>query len=105
MYSNRSACVDVAAKVLADNIATLLCATALAEHPHSDAARRCNRSYAARFVQRVLPGILLMVGDVLGTIVTALEQLAANTQRYRPGRSRPRPPNHVKPHARYAYKG
>lgn len=103
--SQQALIIDVAAKVLADNIATLLCAAALAEHAPDDVTRRCNRSYAARFVQRVLPGILLMVGDVLQTIVAALEQLAANTQRCRPGRSRARPPNHVKPHARYAYKG
>jgi len=56
-------------------------------------------------VQRALPGILLMVGDVIAAIAAALSQLAANTQRFRPGRSRPRPPNQIKPHARYAYKG
>lgn len=103
--SQQALIVDVAAKVLADNIAALLCAAALAEHPPDDAARRCNRSYGARFMQRVLPSILLMVGDVLATIAAALRQLAANTQRYHPGRARPRPAHHVKPHARYAYKG
>ncbi len=79
--------------------------TALSEHPPNDTARRCNRSYAARFVQRALPSTLLMVGDVIAAIAATLRQLAANMQRYRPGRSRPRPSNHVKPHPRYAYKG
>lgn len=103
--SQQALIIDVAAKVLADNIAALLCAAAQAQHPPSHANSRCNRSYAARCVQRLLPGVLLLVGDVLATIAKALRQLAANTQRYRPGRSRPRPANPVKPHARYAYKG
>ncbi|MCC7112624.1 MAG: transposase [Deltaproteobacteria bacterium] len=103
--SQQALIIDVAAKVLADNIAALLCAAALAEHAPDDATRRCNRSYAPRLVQRALPGILLMVGDVLAAIAGALSQLAANTHRFRQGRSRPRPPNHVKPHARHAYKG
>ena len=90
--SQQALIIDVAAKVLADNIAALLCAAALAEHAPDDATRRCNRSYAARFVQRALPSILLMVGDVIAMIAAALRQLAANTQRYRPGRSRPNPP-------------
>jgi hypothetical protein len=33
-----------------------------------------------------------MVADVIAAIAWALSQLAANTQRLRPGRSRPRPP-------------
>ncbi|HOM12012.1 MAG TPA: IS4 family transposase [Rubrivivax sp.] len=103
--SQQALIIDVAAKVLADNIAALLCAAALNEHPPTDTARRCNRSYAARFVQRALPSILLMVGDVIAAIAATLRQLAANTQRFRPGRSRPRSSNHVKPHACYAYKG
>jgi hypothetical protein len=49
--------------------------------------------------------VLLLVGDVIDTIVRAIDQLGANTQRYRRGRSRPRPPHHVKPHPRLAYKG
>jgi len=97
--------VDVAAKVLADNIASLMCATAQAEHLADAPQRLCNRSYACALVQRVLPRIVLVIGDVLALIANAVQQLAANTQRRYPGRSRPRPPHRVKPHPRHAYKG
>lgn len=103
--SQQALIVDVAAKVLADNITALVCAAALATHAPPGTTRRCNRSYAAQLMQRALPAIVLLVGDVLGAVVALLRQLAANTQRHRPGRSRPRPHHHVKPHARYAYKG
>lgn len=103
--SQQALIVDVAAKILADNIASMLCAAALATHPPRNAQRRCMRSYASLLVPRLLPPVLLLVGDVLGLVCQALRQLAANTQRLCPERSRPRRPNHVKPHARYAYKG
>lgn len=97
--------VDVAAKVLADNIASLMCIAAQATRLADTPQRLCNRSYACGLVQRVLPRIVLMIGDVLSLIASALDQLAANTQRRCPGRSRPRPAHPVKPHPRYAYKG
>jgi len=97
--------IDVAAKVLADNLATLLCAAAAEQHDLPAQSRRCNRSYAAQLLPRLLPRILLFVGDVLATIDDAITLLGTVTQRFTPGRSRPRPPNHVKPHPRYAYKG
>jgi len=77
----------------------------LAVQPPRNPQRRCLRSYASGLIPRLLPPVLLLVGDVVALISGALRQLAANTRRLRPGRSRPRPPNHVKPHARYAYKG
>jgi Transposase DDE domain len=97
--------IDVAAKVLADNLATLLCAAAAEQHDLPAQSRRCNRSYAAQLLPRLLPRILLFVGDVLATIDDAITLLGTVTQRFTPGRSRPRPPNHVKQHPRYAYKG
>ena len=97
--------VDVAAKVLADNIASLMCGAALHAHAPGNASGRCNRAYAAVCLQRALPRLLLRLGDVLGQIAKVLQQLAANTQRFVPGRSRPRPQRPIKPHARYAYKG
>ena len=103
--SQQALIVDVAAKVLADNLAALMAIVASHDNGLPLRERRCNRSYAARLIQRVLPGVLLLVGDVIDTIVRAIDQLAANTQRYCRGRSRPRPPNHVKPHPRLAYKG
>lgn len=97
--------VDVAAKVLADNLASLLCAAAAEQHDLQARSRRCNRSYAAQLLPRLLPRILLFVGDVLATISDAIMMLGTVTQRFVPGRSQPRPAHHVKPHPRYAYKG
>lgn len=103
--SQQALIVDVAAKVLADNIASLMCAAALGAHPAGDAARRCNRVYAAVCLQRALPRLLLSLGDGMVQLAQVLQQLAANTQRFVQGRSRPRPAQRIKPHARYAYKG
>jgi hypothetical protein len=102
--SQHALIVEVAAKVLADNLAALMCAAAHATH-EQPAQRRCNRSYAAQLLARLLPPVLLRVGNVLATIAHALRQIAANTQRHRPGRHRPRPPQRVKPHPSMAYKG
>jgi hypothetical protein len=98
--SQQALIIDVAAKVLGDNIAALLCRAAQPGPAGVVPASHCNRSYAACCLQRALPGILLRVGDVLEAIDAVRALLAATMQRYRPGRSRPRPPNHVKPHAR-----
>ena len=101
--------VDVAAKVLADNLASLLCACALGDDPAQQAERapqrQCNRGYAAAAMLRMLPSVLMLVGDVLTTIGQTLALLRRTTCRIIAGRSSPRPKSHVKPHARYAYKG
>lgn len=97
--------VDLAAKVLADNLASLACIAALAASAARDSTRRCNRSYAAHSIARVLPALLLRVDDVIQTLQRTLAHLAANTQRYIAGRSRPRRAERLKPHPRYAYKG
>jgi hypothetical protein len=55
----------------------------------------CLRSNASLVVTRLLPPVLLP-----RPVCKALRPLAANTHRFCPGRSRPRQPNHVKPHAR-----
>jgi len=103
--SQQALLIDVVAKVLADNLATLLCAAAAEQRDLPTRSRRCNRSYAAQLLPRLLPRILLFVGDVMTTINDAIALLGTVTQRFAPGRSRPRPANHVKPHPRYAYKG
>jgi hypothetical protein len=77
---------------------------ALQQHTQVNAARRCNRSYAAVALHRILPTILLMVGDAHGLIAKTLRDQAANTQRFIPGRSRPRPADCIKPNPRCAYK-
>jgi hypothetical protein len=151
--TQQSLIIDVAAKVLADNIASLMCAAAAEDDAHMDEAptidnfldpsppqdtgldplpqqdvvtiptvnspsgktneptnrpspyRKCNRTYAANLLQRLLPKVLLAVGDVLAAITNALDLLARTTQRFIPGRSQPRPKHHVKPHPKLAYKG
>ena len=107
--SQQALIIDVAAKVLADNLASLICLAAQAQR--QDAAtpatvpRRCNRAYAAHAMQRMLPAVLLFVGDVITTIDNTIDLLASTVKRVIPGRTSPRPDRHVKPHARFAYKG
>lgn len=107
--SQQAVIIDVAAKVLADNLASLLCRCALADDPEAPsqqpAKRQCNRGYGAAAMLHMLPGVLMLLGDALGAITQTLELLRRTTCRIIAGRSSPRPKSHVKPHARYAYKG
>jgi hypothetical protein len=106
--SQHALIIDVAAKVLADNLASLLCACALdsdcTERSEYSVKRQCNRGYAAAAMLRLLPGVLIFVGDVLAVIGHTLDLLRRTTCRVIAARSTPRPKNHLKPHARYAYK-
>ena len=99
----------IAAKVLADNLASLLCACALGsdapEQPEDSVKRQCNRGYAAAAMLRMLPGVLIFVGDVLSAIGHTLDLLRRTTCRIISGRSNARQKSHVKPHAQHAYKG
>jgi DDE family transposase len=103
--SQQALIVDVAAKILADNLASLLCAAASEQAALQKRSRRCIRSYAAMLMQRALPRLVLAVGDFFATFCEVLDLLATNTQRFIPGRSRPRPAHHVKPHPSAVYKG
>ena len=97
--------IDVAAKILADNITSLMCAAA-ADHAGLLArSRKCNRAYAASFMPSLLPRLVLLVGDICSAIDHAIHALGSNSQRYISGRSRPRPVRHDKPHPSCAYKG
>ena len=102
--SQQALIVDVAAKILADNLASLLCAAASQHQDLPSRSRRCNRSYAAALLQRTLPRLLLIIGDWLASLLDTLDQLGANTQRLVPGRSRPRPSSPIKPHPSMSYK-
>jgi len=110
--SQHALMIDVAAKILADNIASLLCNAAAEQagwdadaHLATQPTRRCNRTYAADAIRRVLPRLLLIVGDFFAQAAELLDQLVGVWQRFVPGRSRPRKPSHVKPHPSLAYKG
>ncbi len=102
--SEQALIIDVAAKVLTDSLSALLCIAALAAAP-IPAARGCNRARVDGIVRALLPKVLLHVGDVLTTICDTMHMVGLARQRLRPERSSPRPPAHVKPHARLAYKG
>ena len=56
-------------------------------------------------VQRMLPHVLLTVGDVLALIDNALTLIARTLRRPAKPRSSPRPVRHLKPHPHLAYKG
>lgn len=102
--SQQALIIDVAAKVLADNITSLMCDAAAEQANLIQRSRKCNRSYAASFMQRALPRMVLFIGDVCAAIADAIAMLGANTQRFVPGRSQPRPPRHLKPHPSCSYK-
>lgn len=102
--SQQALIIDVAAKVLADNITALMYAAAAEDADLQARSRRCNRAYAAGLMQRVLPGLVLFVGDVRAAIEEAVDMLGATSQRFVAGRSRPRPARHVKLHPSCAYK-
>ena len=97
--------IDVAAKVLADNLAALMCAAAAHQTGLPARSRRCNRAHAAALLQRMLPRLILLLGDFIATVNEVLASLGANSQRFISGRSRPRPTHHVKPHPSAVYKG
>ena len=102
--SQHALIIDVAAKILADNITSVICAAASDDADLVARSRKCNRSYAASYMQRALPRLVLCLGDVLATIRDAISVLAAAYQRFVAGRSQPRPVRHIKPHPSCSYK-
>ena len=96
--------VDVHAKVLADNLAAMVCNAAQALAGWASDTRVCNRTYAQQCLHSLLPRIVLGLGDVGALLQKAIKLLGANTIRRTPGRSRPRPKHHSKPHPSMAYK-
>ena len=102
--SQQALIIDVAAKILADNITSLMCSAGAEQANLPARSRKCNRSYAATYMQRVLPRLVMCLGNVLAEIKHAITMLGANYQRFVPGRSQPRPPHRVKPHPSCAHK-
>ena len=83
--SQHALLIDVAAKVLADNLASLMCGAAALQADLPSRSRRCNRAYAAALLQRLLPRLLLNVGDFIATLDDVMHLLGTNTQRFIPG--------------------
>lgn len=92
---------DFAAKVLADNLCTLL---ASAADDDNQIDSRPNRTYAFGTLKPILAGCLLAIKHACAALPQALAAIIRNRCRIQPGRSYPRPPG-VKPHLHLAYKG
>jgi hypothetical protein len=102
--SQHALLVDVAAKVLADNITAPDVPGRPGRRPIAG-QRRCQRTHADAAVRTILPRVLLAVGDVLGLIDdTSAAHCSNRPPRYAPGRTAPRDPDRSKPHPRLAYK-
>lgn len=103
--SQHAVLIDVAAKVLADNIAALLCQAVQADDDCPQ-PRRCARASADHAVRSMLPRVLLGIGDALATIARTLKLIARSLRREpKKPRSSPRNPPSAKPHPHLAYKG
>jgi hypothetical protein len=104
--SQHSAVLDIAAKVVADNLASLLCLQAQPECTDTEQPHRiCNRSYCATLMHRMLPRLLLLPDSLLSTVAQVLTALQQTLLRRVPGRSQPRSSQRAKPHPYMAYKG
>ncbi len=111
--SQHALLVDVAAKVLADNLAAMLnralalgdeMPAATGEGETTGASKQVNRAHAAKLFSRWIGPALLLAGDMAERVHDWVKTLMRCTTRYVPGRSRPRNPNHSKPHPSQAYK-
>ena len=96
--------IDVHAKVLADNLHSLVCQGASDEADLPATQRHCNRTYACAYLQRLLPRLVLGIAHVATLLIKAFEMLGANSQKRTEGRKQPRMKNHTKPHPSMAYK-
>ncbi len=96
--------IEVQAKVLADNLNSLVCMGAQDAADLDDENRQCNRSYAGKCLQRLMPRIVLALDSMAVLLGKAFELLGANSVKRRPGRKTQRPKNRVKPHPKLAYK-
>ena len=103
--SQHALLVDVAAKVLADNLAALLTrAVPMPLAQPGGAQRQVNRAAAAKLLSRCIGSMLLLVGGIAGGVHDWVTTLSRRWTRHIAGRSRPRNPAHSKPHPSQAYK-
>lgn len=96
---------DFAAKIVADNLHTLLADAQDAATTEADvvATRRPNRTYALGALKPILAGCLLGLHAYLRDLRAALDAIVSTRCRIQPGRSYPRPPRN-KPHLYAAYR-
>lgn len=97
---------DFAAKVLADNLHSLLSGACTTSHLHADdppPSSHVNRTYAFGALRPILAGCLLGLRACRRALRAALDAIARSRCRIQPGRSYPRKPR-GKPHVYSAYK-
>jgi hypothetical protein len=93
---------DFGAKILADNLCTLLSDL---DEPHDDArASRPNRVYALGALKPILGACMLRIRRCLESLADVLALIHQTRCRRQPSRSYPRPPRKAKPHFHLAYK-
>lgn len=102
--SQHAVLVDVAAKVLADNLCALMCAAAHA-NAIASADKRCAPTSALNILQRALPRLLLAAGCLPTLLGETLAMIARSLKRPQTGRTTPRTDVRSKPHPNLAYKG
>ena len=103
--SQHALLIDVAAKILADNLASLL---ARAAHESVQAAgpdRPCNLAYAQTVLQSIVPRLLVFAAEIATLVGEALAAIARTIKRRKPQRSALRKHPPIKPHPKVAYKG
>ncbi|TXC88270.1 IS4 family transposase [Paraburkholderia azotifigens] len=93
---------DLGAKILADNLCTLL--SDLDVSHDNVCASRPNRVYARGVLKPILGACLLRVRHCLEGLATLLALIHQNRCRIQPARSYPRPPGKTKPHCHLTYK-
>lgn len=101
--------VDVATKVLADNLAALLnravpMASGALHTLAGGVTRQVNRAAASKLFSRSIGSMLLIAGGIARGIHDWMITLSRCWTRHIPGRSRPRNPAHIKPHPSQSYK-
>lgn len=103
--SQHALLVDVATKVLADNLTALLNrAVPMAPGTSDGVSRQVNRAAASKLFSRCIGRVLLVAGGVAQVIHDWVHTLSRCWTRHIPGRTRPRDPTHSKPHPSQAYK-
>ena len=100
--SQQSVMQDLAAKILCDNLQSLMCATA-AQTEELTTNQRINRTSAHSKLRHLIPAVLLAVQSY-SVLHSLMADLAKNTHQHKPGRSNPRKKSHTKPHKNMAYK-
>lgn len=107
--SQHALLVDVATKVLADNLAALLnravpMVSGTPQAQELGVRREVNRAAAAKLFSRCIGPMLLVVSRVAQGVHDWVLTLSRCWTRHIPGRSRPRNPAHSKPHPSQSYK-